>query len=243
MRCNAEIVIQAQNSNDMKRKDFLRRGIFGLGSIVALPSAISSCNEARAAETSANCSLSPSETAGPFPIKTPAQLVQSNIIADRRGVALLMTITVKDQSNSCKPLPNVHVDVWQCDKDGYYSEYGGVRMQKLDLRDQHFLRGRQMTDENGQVSFISIFPGWYPGRAPHIHVEVLDEHEKSIRITQIAFPEDVIDLVYATDDYPGAADTSNSRDGVFRNSLKDNMADEVKGNVTDGYVLTKTLIV
>lgn len=170
-------------------------------------------------------------------------MVKSNIVADRNGVALLMTITVNEKSNSCSLMPNVNVDVWQCEKDGYYSEYGETRMQKQDLRNQHFLRERQQTDENGQVSFISIFPGWYRGRAPHIHVEVLDTDGRSIRTTLIAFPEDVIELVYASEDYPGAADTSNSRDGVFGNSLKDNMADEVTGNITDGYMLKKMLVV
>jgi protocatechuate 3,4-dioxygenase beta subunit len=128
------------------------------------------------------------------------------------------------------------VDVWHCDAGGNYSEYGT-------LTAQSFLRGRQTTDANGQVSFISIFPGWYPGRAPHIHVEVLDSNDNSIRVSQIAFPKNICDTVYATADYNGTADTSNSGDGVFSNSLDGNMADSVTGNVTDGYTLLKTIIV
>jgi protocatechuate 3,4-dioxygenase beta subunit len=119
---------------------------------------------------------------------------------------------------------------------GNYSEYGsnaGVS----------FLRGRQTTDINGQVSFISIFPGWYPGRAPHIHVEVLDATGDSIRVTQIAFPKDICDTVYVTDGYNGVADTSNQGDGIFANSLAGNMADSVAGNTMDGYTLLKTLVV
>ena len=116
-------------------------------------------------------------------------------------------------------------------------------MQRVDVTDKHFLRGRQTTDRNGKVSFVSIYPGWYPGRAPHIHVEVLDKNSKSLRVSQIAFPEEVNSTVYAASGYKGEADTPNDRDGIFRNSLKDNMADSVTGNITDGYTLSKTLIV
>ena len=116
-------------------------------------------------------------------------------------------------------------------------------MQAEDFTDVHFLRGRQKTDANGQVSFISIFPGWYRGRAPHIHVEILDSSENSIRVTQIAFPEDITDTVYATDGYNGTADTSNNSDNVFANSLEGNMADDLSGNTSDGYTLTKTIVV
>lgn len=214
----------------------------GLGTIVALPSVIScSKDDKDGIDYSGDCVLSPSETAGPFPIKSPADLVKANIISDRTGVALLITLTVQDQSNDCEPMGGVYVDLWHCDKDGYYSEYGGTQMQQQDFTNSHFLRGRQMTDSNGQVSFISIFPGWYSGRAPHIHVEVLDSAEKSLRVSQIAFPENVFNTVYATSGYNGTPDTSNSRDNVFSDSLEGNMADSITGNTTDGYTLLKTL--
>ena len=219
----------------MKRKEFVKKGLVGLTTIVALPS-VFACSRDDDPTNTGNCALSPSETTGPFPIKTPADLARENIVSDRTGVALLFTLTIQDQSNDCKALPGVFVDVWHCDADGNYSEYGS-------LSTAHFLRGRQTTDVNGQVSFISIFPGWYPGRAPHIHVEVLDSSEKSIRITQIGFPKNVCDLVYATTAYNGPADTSNTSDGVFANSLQGNMAESVTGNVTDGYTLLKTIVV
>jgi protocatechuate 3,4-dioxygenase beta subunit len=189
------------------------------------------------------CTLSPSETAGPFPIKSPSDLMMENIISDRTGVALLITLTIQDQSNECKPLAGVFVDVWHCDSDGNYSEYGGTPMQSTNYTAKHFLRGRQTTDSNGKVSFISIFPGWYPGRAPHIHIEVLEANENSIRVTQIAFPKDVCDTVYATSGYNGSADTSNTSDNVFANSLSGNMADSLSGNTSLGYTLLKTIVV
>jgi protocatechuate 3,4-dioxygenase beta subunit len=218
----------------MKRSEFVKKSLIGLTTIVALPTVFGCGKDGDA--TPGDCDLIPSETAGPFPIKTPADLVQENIVSDRTGVALLMTLTVKNQDNDCKPWAGVLVDVWHCDAEGNYSEYGSEST-------EHYLRGRQVTDANGQVSFISIFPGWYPGRAPHIHLEILDANENSIRISQIAFPDNVCDIVYATAAYKGGADTANNSDGIFANSLNGNMADSVTGNVTDGYTLLKTIIV
>lgn len=224
----------------MDRKQFLKNSLASLGAVVALPSSIACSTNG---DPDSACALSPSETIGPFPIKTPADLVRENIISDRTGVALLITLTVQDKSNGCKPLAGVFVDIWHCDADGNYSEYGANQLQAADYRAVHFLRGRQTTDANGVASFISIFPGWYPGRAPHIHLEILDANENSIRVTQIAFPDDVSDAVYASPGYQGPADTSNNGDNIFANSLDGNMADSVTGNPTDGYTLLKTIIV
>lgn len=219
----------------MNRKKFLKKGLVGLGTIIALPS-VAACTNDTETPANGNCNLSPSETAGPFPILTPTQLVRQNIVSDRTGVALLMTFTVQDQSNGCTPLAGVLVDVWQCDRAGNYSQYGN-------FPGVSFLRGRQTTDANGQASFISIFPGWYPGRAPHIHLEVRSAAGNSLLVTQVAFPEDIYSAVYATTGYNGAPDTSNTADGIFRNSLSGNMADSITGNTTDGYTLLKTIVV
>ena len=231
----------------MERKEFLRRGLAGIGTIVALHKVITSCTQEDGVTPDTgtgdgNCDLSPAETKGPFPIKTPADLVRANIVSDREGIALLVTITVQDQDDECAALPGVYVDIWHCDNDGNYSEYGGTQMQSTNYSNVHFLRGRQMTDANGQVSFISIYPGWYRGRAPHIHVEVLDASLDSLLVTQIAFPEDVSQTVYATDDYNGIYDTSNAQDNIFADSLDGNMG-QISGNTSDGYTLTHTIVV
>lgn len=230
----------------MNRKKFLQKSLFGLGGIVALPAVASSCSANDSTvdtNDSGSCNLSPAETAGPFPNKTPAQLARENIISDRSGIPLLINLSIVDQSNDCKPLSGVHVDIWHCDAEGQYSQYGNNALQQVDLTDKDFLRGRQTTDANGNVSFISIFPGWYPGRAPHIHLEILDASENSIRVSQIAFPKDVCDNVYKTANYKGEADTLNSNDGVFYNSLDGNIADSIEGNISDGYTLQKTIVV
>lgn len=115
-------------------------------------------------------------------------------------------------------------------------------MQQTNLENEHFLRGCQITDSKGKASFQSIYPGWYRGRAPHIHIEVLKPTGESIIVTQVAFPDEVSDLVYTSSIYNGRADTSNQRDGVFRNSLKDNMADALTKDAKEGFILKKTII-
>lgn len=221
----------------MNRKNFLRKGIFGLGSIIAIPTVLTSCGDDENIDPDA-CAVSPEETAGPFPIKTPADWVRANVVGDRTGIPLMINITVQNATMDCSPLNGVFVDIWHCDANGNYSEYSGQI--QGNFTNEHFLRGRQTTDANGQVSFISIYPGWYPGRSPHIHIEVLSSDETSLLVSQIAFPEEVSNTVYATSDYNGDFDTENKNDGEFRDSLDRNMA-TVTGNTTDGYTLTKII--
>ncbi len=224
----------------INRKKFLKNGIIGLGTIVAIPTLMTSCNKDNEDVVDPNtCAVSPSETAGPFPIKTPADWVRENIIGDRTGVALLINIKVENTNNNCEPLAGVLVDVWHCDAQGNYSEYAG--QEDGDFTTQHFLRGRQTTNADGIASFISIYPGWYPGRAPHLHLEILSSAGQSLLVTQTAFPEDVSNTVYATNGYNGDFDTSNEQDGEFGNSLNRNIATTVTGNVTDGYTLSETI--
>jgi len=227
----------------MQRKKFLKTGVLGFTTILT-GAAIVTDKKNQNGSTSDDCNVSPRETKGPFPTKTPAQMVQANIKSDRTGVALLINLIIVDKTNHCKPLTAANVDIWHCDKDGNYSEYGNHPMQRNDLTSAHFLRGRQTTDANGHVSFLSIYPGWYHGRAPHIHIEVFDKTGTSLLVTQVAFPENISSKVYSSSLYAirGNADTPNARDMVFSDSLSEQMA-TVAGNTTDGYTLSSTVVV
>jgi len=224
----------------MDRKNFLKNGLLSMGTIVAIPTILSSCK--KDSETSSTpydpnaCVTSPRETAGPFPIKTPAQLIRENIVGNRSGIPLLINLTIQNTNSGCSPLSNALVDIWHCDAQGNYSEYDG----QLDgnFTNEHFLRGRQTSDVNGNVSFISIFPGWYPGRTPHIHLEVKDSNGKSLLVTQISWDINISNTVYNTNNYNGNADTNNSNDGIVSDA---NLADSLTGDVTNGYTLTKNI--
>lgn len=242
----------------MKRKEFLRGlGLIGIGTL-AIP-VINSCSkDDNASDTSTNtdsgsgsssgdCSVTASETAGPFPTITPSSLVKSNIVMDRTGVGFTINITIKNTKANCAALKDAIVDIWHCDKDGYYSEYGGSGMQSVNYTSVHFLRGRQTTDENGLVTFTSIFPGWYSGRATHVHVHIYNTSGTSLLVTQIAFPEgsnSAVALVNAssTNGYTKGLSgyTYNASDNVFSDGTSNEMA-TVTGSVADGYVLAHTI--
>lgn len=180
----------------------------------------------------ASCAVSPLETIGPFPSMT--DLMRSDIREDRSGTTLNLMIAVVNANNGCSPVANAVVDVWQCDANGDYSQYGTQRAET-------FLRGIQTTDSSGRVSFTTIYPGWYAGRATHIHVEVT-VNGQSVKVTQIAFPEETTSAVYATGVYAsrGQNPTSNTRDGIFADSLASELA-SVTGNAASGYEATFTV--
>ncbi len=240
----------------MKRIDFLKQAG---ASLFAIPLFVSCKNDDTVTPThtdtettgstngssSSDCTVTNGETAGPFPTKNPASLSITDIRSDRAGVLMKVTITIKNKNISCAALQDAFVDIWHCDANGYYSEYGGTGMQSINYTSLHFLRGRQITDANGQASFVSIFPGWYSGRAPHIHVHIYDSTGKSLLVTQIAFPKTICDAVYTNaSDYKshGLQDTTNERDNVFGDGYANELA-SVSGNITDGYTLTHTVVV
>lgn len=227
----------------MQRKDFLKKGVWGLATVIT-GTVIAGDNKNENTVTGDDCDVSPRETKGPFPTKTPAQMMQSNIKSDRDGIALLINFTILDKADKCKPLTGAFVDIWHCNKDGNYSEYGNHPMQRTDFTSMHFLRGRQTTDAHGHVSFLSIYPGWYRGRAPHVHIEIFDQAGESLLVTQVAFPEDISKKVYSSQMYAarGEADTPNNRDSVFSDSLAEQMA-TITGNVKDGFTLSSTIVV
>ncbi len=246
----------------MKRDEFLKRGFGSLVGIAAISPLLSACKSAGVDPTSTtdpststgstngsssgNCAVTPTETEGPFPTKSPTSFVRKDIRDDRTGVVLAVNITIKNANASCAALAGAIVDIWHCDKDGYYSEYGGSGMQSANLQNVDFLRGRQTTDANGLVGFTSIFPGWYSGRAPHIHVHVYNSAGKSLLVTQIAFSYDVTNTVYTTATAQGytkgAQDTKNERDNVFSDGYTTELA-TLSGSVAAGYTLTHTIVV
>lgn len=231
----------------MERKDFLKNSLGFLGLAVAAPSLL------RAKETSKMealaCTVTNSETAGPFPTITPASYVRSNMVMDRTGVAFTVNININNINANCGALQGAIVDIWHCDKDGNYSQYGGTGMQSTNYTSYNFLRGRQVTDSNGLVSFTSIFPGWYTGRATHIHVHIYNAAGTSLLVTQIAFPEgtgSAVALVNAStaNGYTKGMTgyTYNASDNVFSDGVSNEMA-TISGSIAAGYLLNHTIYV
>lgn len=142
--------------------------------------------------TSGPCLVSPLQTEGPYYIN--ANLNRSNIQENQQGIPLHLNITVID-AITCKPLSGVRVDVWQANALGIYS---GIAAEGTS--GQTFLRGNQVTDSQGRVNFQTVYPGWYPGRAVHIHWKV---HMTSgvVDTSQMYFDDRISDQVFATSPY------------------------------------------
>jgi protocatechuate 3,4-dioxygenase beta subunit len=182
------------------------------------------------------CAVSPTETIGPYP--SLRDLVRSDITEGKAGLPVTLTITVVNAANACAPVANASVEIWQCDADGHYSQYS---QPGYNGTAQSFLRGIQTTDASGRVTFQTIYPSWYQGRATHIHIEVV-VNGRTVKVTQIAFPENVTAAVYASGVYAskGENPTSNATDNVFADGVQNELANVV-GSPTSGYTATFTV--
>lgn len=179
--------------------------------------------------SAAACVVTPSETAGPFPSITLP--VRSDVREDRAGLPLQLAITVVNAGASCAPVTNASVEIWHCDAAGNYSEYGN-------LTSSTWLRGIQPVDSSGVARFTTIYPGWYAGRATHIHIEVF-VNNRLVKTSQIAFPEEINSAVYATGVYAskGQNPTKNTNDGIFADGVTSELA-TLTGNASSGYSAT-----
>lgn len=171
--------------------------------------------------TNAPCVVTPALTEGPYFVDE--LLNRSDLRTDpatglaRPGVPLDLTLDLSQVGgSSCAPLAGALVDVWHCDALGVYSDVG--QQQTLG---QKFLRGYQTTDGAGRVRFTTIYPGWYSGRAVHVHFKVRTNPGGSSGLeftSQIFFDEALTDAVHARAPYSqkGRRDTTLSSDGIFR---------------------------
>lgn len=166
-----------------------------------------------------------------------AAFLRQDVTEGRSGVALTLAMTIVNAASGCAPLSGANVEIWQCDAEGRYSEYA---QPGYNGTGQTFLRGLQTTDATGQVRFRTIYPGWYQGRATHIHVEIYVSG-RSVKVTQIAFPESVSAQVYRTSVYAahGQNPTSNSSDMVFSDGTSTELA-TLTGDATSGYLAAIT---
>jgi protocatechuate 3,4-dioxygenase beta subunit len=195
-----------------------------------------------------------SETAGPFPadgsngidVRTVAGVVRRDIRPSfggsttvAQGVPLRFSLIVSDLS--CVPLEGFAVYVWHCDREGRYSLYSSG------VTGENYLRGIQVTDRHGRVTFTSVFPACYTGRWPHIHFEVYSSLADATsgagpirKTSQIAFPEEVADQVYDNAEGYEQSVTNMSRltlatDMVFGDDLAAREMATITGDVSCGY--------
>jgi len=191
--------------------------------------------------TSSSCSATPSETSGPYPydLSSNSAIFRTDITEGKTGIPLTLTLTIVNSNNSCAVISGARVDIWHCDKDGYYSEYSEPGyLGTQDNTGKTFLRGIQLADTNGQVKFTTIYPGWYTGRVTHIHVEVFVNSVLKLT-TQLAFPDALNTTVYNTSLYSAHGQNSivNTSDQVFSDSYSSELV-TITGDTTNGYAAT-----
>ena len=194
-----------------------------------------------------DCILAPQEVEGPFYFD--AAQIREDIIEDRKGMKLQLALTIVDAD--CKPIPNAMVDVWHADKDGLYSGYTGQGDgRNIDTRGLKYLRGIQMTDNNGQVGFTTIYPGWYQGRVAHLHFKI-HFNDQTFVTSQLYFPEEITKVVYGSNLYEGrgqgSARFSNDivlnadREGFGRPQDLESLLMTVEEQEEEGYLATHTV--
>ena len=243
----------------MERKDFLQGiGIISAGTLLSQDGKIA---DAATSEAPFACTLTPSETSGPYPypgtISSPyasSPLYRSNIIGDlpvaggggtisggvTAGGGIVLTLTLTVQNTSCTTISGARVDIWHCDKRGYYSAYSSTQ-NGGDWTGYTFLRGIQTTDSNGQVTFTSIFPSWYIPRAIHFHIQVYI-NDTLYSTTQLAIDDSLGVTINGATGYNRTYTFTNATDQVFSDGFSNQLL-TVTGSNTAGYVATGTVIV
>lgn len=216
----------------MTRKDFIKKAGLGLisGPIVLRGNSYFQTRSLlKATPPPFNCVLAPTQTGGPFYLDP--EYDRKNITEDQPGLPLKLKIKVLGVDN-CEPVPNALVNIWHCDARGVYSEFGQVAGNPADASDSSWLRGYQVTDANGICEFETIFPGWYPGRATHIHFdvhlgfepggEVDSRHDPtSTFYSQMYLPNAIKTKVYSDHEaYAAKGDnpTGTNNDSLFKNA-------------------------
>lgn len=203
-------------------------GVFALSSLGRTTLAQDASTADATAETCVT--LTPEMTEGPYYIDD--KLLRDDITEGRPGVPLELTISVID-ATSCEPLADVAVDIWHCDALGDYSGISG-QMGNDDTSGQTFLRGVQLTGQDGAAKIQTIYPGWYVGRATHIHMKVhtggTAEDGTYIGGTtahtgQLFFDDETTDQVAQLDPYVQRIDiarTMNVEDGILQRGGAEN---------------------
>ena len=236
----------------MDRRSFLIAG----STLVAAACEIQADNvpaPARAAMPSSACVPTIRLTPGPYGL--PTSPARADIREDRPGVPLHLRMRVVDDY-FCRPMKGAKVEIWQSDASGLYSGVENIQFdmrtmdplkEVVDLRGKEFLRGHQISNDEGYVDFSTIFPGWYTGRLPHIHVRTfIDDVAWMTHDTQLFFPADVENQVFQSDTYKarGPNTVALARDLVLRGDQRALKALTVTlKKATEGYEGDMTLAV
>ncbi len=230
---------------EASRRTVLKAGVAAVGlTLTGVGTRRILAQDTSPAATPTDCVLIPDLMEGPYYLD--GQLVRSDITEGRLGVPLVLQIVVQDIT-TCAALADAAVEIWHCDAQGYYSGIvgenpgGGGTTSGEDNASTTFLRGIQLTDDQGVASFTSIFPVWYTRRTVHIHMKVhvngtiVDvaededavatpeggetyEGEQTTHVGQLFFDDTLSEEVFATEAYARTSEEghiTNDEDNIF----------------------------
>lgn len=228
----------------------------------------STSSSTASASTTSSCSEIPTETAGPYPADGSlassqrlnalalSGIVRSDIrtsvgAASGTAAGVLLTVKLKIVSTNanCANLAGRAVYLWHCTQDGGYSLYSSG------ITGENYLRGVQVTDSNGEVTFVTVFPGCYSGRWPHIHFEVYPSLAAATdatavsdytKVSQLALPATTCTEVYTnvsgySSSLRNLASISLATDNIFSNDNAALQMATVTGNASTGYTASLTV--
>jgi protocatechuate 3,4-dioxygenase beta subunit len=157
------------------------------------------------AQAATTCLLTPEVTAGPYWVEE--ALTRRNVTEGKPGVPLVIRFKVLN-AKTCKVIGNADVEIWHCDALGNYSAVNGATTR--------YLRGHQRSNAAGEAEFLTIFPGWYRGRTPHIHMKV-SVGGNTVHTGQVFFNEQITAAVYKQAPYSrnGQYDTPHASDNIY----------------------------
>ncbi len=235
----------------------------GSGADSSAGSSTSTSAGASATATSGDgeCETIPEETAGPYPgdgSNGPDVLAIDGVVREdirssfgtasgtAEGVPLRIEFDLVDAEN-CAPVAGAALYAWHCDREGRYSMYSSG------VQDENYLRGVQVSDEDGHLSFTSIYPGCYSGRWPHIHFEIYDDVSAATgdgtrrATSQVALTEDSAKAVYAEAGYEASvrnlSQITLATDNVFGDDGGQRQLGTVTGSVEEGFTVHLQVVV
>lgn len=216
-----------------------RRLLTLAGTAPLVLAATSACSEPVAGPAADKvCRLTPQATQGPYWFDP--RINRADVTEGKPGVPVRVAIAVVD--GGCRPIANARVDLWHCDAAGIYSGYEGQGDDHATgAKGQTFLRGAQVTDAAGRAAFRSIWPGWYEGRTPHMHLKVFLD-ARTVLTAQLFVPDALSEYLY--DNVPAyrrsrGRDTFNRQDGIALRGGEAMVA--AVREMKDGYELALTL--
>ena len=178
-------------SPDLTRRHLLgAAGAAGLALVAGCggddePAAEPAATATSSLDEAGSCTIAPETTEGPYYLDPDS--IRSDIREDREGVVMRLTLRVQ-QAPDCTPVKDAVVSIWHCDAVGTYSGFGQASSER-------FLRGEQVTNADGVAEFVTVYPGWYRGRAVHAHLKVFLGNQTAVT-SQLFFDEGFTDSVY-----------------------------------------------